>query len=131
MIGTWSILFILFIVFSHSTHPVSTRYSDNSENSNSVINLMFLKPNFLELDNYFILSKLCFPLDHASLVVDIQIIQEFLPDTRSMIIRNSEEKTGFTLDIINKFKKINTLYLMNKEFLGNIVQEFVRTQECM
>jgi len=114
-------------VFLHPTHPVPTRYSDNSENSNSVINLMFLKPNSLELDNYFILSKLCFPLDHASLVVDIQIIEEFLPDTRSMIIRNSEEKTGFTLDIINKFKKINTLHLMNKEFLGNIVQEFART----
>ena len=30
------------LYFSHPTHSVPTRYSDNSENSNLVINLMFL-----------------------------------------------------------------------------------------
>ena len=37
--------------FSYSTHPVPIRYLDNSENSNSVINSIFLWPNSSELDN--------------------------------------------------------------------------------
>jgi len=43
---------------SHPTNPCTTRYLDNGNNSNSVIDLMFLRPNFSELDNHFILSDL-------------------------------------------------------------------------
>ena len=44
--------------FSYSTYSVSIRYLDNSENSNSVINSMFLKLNSSELDNHSILPEL-------------------------------------------------------------------------
>jgi len=53
---------------------------------------MFLRSNSLELDNYLILPDLQYLLDHAPLVVDIQIIKEFLQDIRCTIIRNSKEK---------------------------------------
>jgi len=46
-----------------------------------------------------------------------------------MIIKNSEEEIEFTSDVINNFKKIDTLYLMSKESLETTVQEFVKTQE--
>jgi len=45
----------LDLSFSHHTNTVPTRYLDNSDHSNLVIDLMFLKPNFSELDNYSIL----------------------------------------------------------------------------
>jgi len=41
----------------HSTNSVPTRYLDNENNSNSIINLMFLRPNVLEFDNHTILPK--------------------------------------------------------------------------
>jgi len=44
--------------FSHPTYPISIRYSDNSENSNSAIDLIFLRLNSLELDNPSILLEL-------------------------------------------------------------------------
>ena len=44
--------------FSYSTYSVSIRYLDNSENSNSVINSMFLRLNSSELDNHSILPEL-------------------------------------------------------------------------
>jgi len=54
----FDIVDIFNLFFSYSTHPISTRYLDNSKNLNPVINLMFLRPNSLELDNYSILSEL-------------------------------------------------------------------------
>jgi len=106
--------------FSHPTYTVPIRYFDNSKNSNSVIDLIFLKPNSLELDNHSILSKSQYPSDYAPLVVDIQIIKEFIPDIRCTIIKNSEEEMEFTSDIIINFKKIDTLHLTSKE-----------SQECL
>jgi len=46
------------LLLSQSTNQVSTRYSDNISDTNSVINFMFLRPNFLEFDNYTIHSEL-------------------------------------------------------------------------
>ena len=103
--------------FSHPTHSVPTRYSDNSKNLNSVIDLMFLRPNSSELNNYSILSKSQYLSDHASPVVVIQIIKEFIPNIRCTIIKNSKEEMEFTSDIIKNFKKINTLHLINKKSL--------------
>ena len=37
---------------------VLTQYSDNVKNTNSVIDLIFLHPNSIEINNYYILSKL-------------------------------------------------------------------------
>ena len=51
-----NLLFDIFdafnLSFSHFTHSVPTRYSDNSKNSNLVINLMFLRPNSLEPQSF-------------------------------------------------------------------------------
>jgi len=57
---------------------VLTQYADNLNDSNSVINLMFLQDNSLEIDNYSILPNLCSPSDHAPLTVDIIIEEEFI-----------------------------------------------------
>ena len=42
------------LCMSRSTNQVSTRYSNNQNDSNSVIDLMFLRPDSLEFDNYTI-----------------------------------------------------------------------------
>jgi len=55
----------LDLCLSKSTHQVSTRYSDNIQNSNSVIGLMFLRPNSLKLNNYTIHPELQYSSDHT------------------------------------------------------------------
>ena len=68
------------LMFSQSTNEVPTRYLDNVNNMNSVINLMFFKPNSLELNNHTIHPELHFSSDHAPLTVDITIKKEFVQD---------------------------------------------------
>jgi len=103
--------------FSHSTNSIPTRYLDNNKNLNSVINLIFLKFNSLELGNHLILPDLQYSLNYTSLVVNIHISKEFVQDDRCTIIKNSEKEIKFISKVIENIKKINTLYLMNKESL--------------
>ena len=57
---------------------VSTQYADNSNNSNSVIDLMFLQANSSEFNNHSILPDLWSSLDYASLTVNIIINKMFI-----------------------------------------------------
>jgi len=68
------------LMLSYPTNQVLTRYSDNVNDANSVIDLMFLKHNSLEFDNYTIYSELQYLSNHALLMVNISIIKEFILD---------------------------------------------------
>lgn len=115
----------------HPTNPASTRYSDNNNNSNLVINLMFLRYNSLELNNHSILPELWYLSDHTSLVVEIHISKEFFQNKRYSIIKNSDEEMKYIFEIIKNFKKVDTLHLMNKESLEFVVQEFATILDHM
>ena len=65
---------------SHSVQQVSMRYSDNDHDSNLVINLIFLYFMSIEINNNNIFPKLHYSSDHASLMVNISIIEEFIQD---------------------------------------------------
>jgi len=43
--------------FSYSTNSVPTRYLDNDNNSNFIIDLIFLRSNFLEFDSHTIFPE--------------------------------------------------------------------------
>ena len=70
----------LNLLLSNPTIQVPTRYLDNTNDINSVIDLMFLRPNSSEIDNYTIYSKLQYSLDYTLLTVDIFLIEEFVLD---------------------------------------------------
>jgi len=53
------------LLLSLSTNQVPTRYSDNVNNANFVIDIIFLRPNSLEFDNYTIYPKLWHSSNHA------------------------------------------------------------------
>ena len=107
----------LNLSLSKSTNQVSIRYSDNIQNMNSVINLIFLRPNSLEFDNYTIHSESCYLSDHTLLTVDISIVKEFVPNKWCTIIKNSEEKDKFITNLIEAIKKIDTKQISSKDSL--------------
>ena len=61
---------------SVSINQVSTRYSDNNYDSNSVIDLMFLQSNSTELNNHLIHPNWHLISDHVLLLITISIAEE-------------------------------------------------------
>ena len=120
-----------YLLLSQSTNQVSTRYLDNENDANSIINLMFLKLNSLEFNNYTIYPELWYLSDHAPLMVDILITKEFVWDKWHMISKNSKEKDKdkFIFELIEAIKKIDTGHLIDKDSLGLIVQGFANKSD--
>ena len=85
------------------------------------IDLFFLQPGSIELNNHNILPEHHFILDYVSLIMDIIIEEEFIQNKRHSIIKNSKEEVKFIAELIKGFKNINTSNIPNKNSLEKIV----------
>jgi len=65
---------------------------NNAQDSNSVLDLIFLHAESEEFDKHEILPDLQSLLDHASLLVSIIIDKEFIQEKRQSIIKNSNKE---------------------------------------
>jgi len=120
------------LCLSSHNQQVPTRYSNNINNNNSVINLFFLCHNFSELNNHIVHPELQFPSDYVPLTVNISIDEEFIQEECSTIIKNSEEEEIFIVDlIIEALGKLDTTMILNKDVLENIVQKYTRLLELI
>jgi len=109
---------------SYPTDQVSTRYSDNANDSNSVIDLMFFCSNSSELNTYHIHPKWCLISDHAPLTITISITKEHIDICKRTITKNSEEDYMFIKEIIVLFTKLNILSISNIPDLKEVVSDF-------
>ena len=89
---------------SKSTNQVSTRFLNNPNNSNSVINLLFIHLNSLKFDNHIIHPEWKLSSDHASLTVDIAINEEQIYTKKYTIVKNSKEENKFIAELIESIK---------------------------
>ena len=110
---------------------VPTWYSNNANNSNSVINLSFLCSNSIKINKHTIYPNLQYLSNHALLNVDIFITEEFIQNKCQIIIKNSEEKENFISDLIKAIGSIDIMIILNKDDLENIFQEYTRTSEII
>ena len=102
---------------STPTNYIPTRYSDTIGKSDSVIDLMFLCSRFRELNEHIIHPDWHLSSDHVPLTITIPIAEEFIYSSKLKIPKNSEEEEIFVKEIINIFKALNTLSIMNCESL--------------
>jgi len=116
---------------SSLVQQVLTQYSNNNNNTNSVIDLFFLWPNSIEINNYIILPELWYPSNHALLTIDISITEELIQNKCQTIIRNSKEEENFIADFIKTIRNINTTTILDKDALENTVQEYTRILEMI
>jgi len=111
------------LALSSPTNPCPTRYSDTARESNSVIDLMFLRNRSSELDNHFILSDFHLSSDHAPLSIDIPIFEEIINTSKLTIAPKSEQETEFIKDVISNSKMLDTLNIEDIVKLEQVVNQ--------
>jgi len=100
-----------------------TRFADNAQDSNSVLDLIFLHPNSQEFDNHHIHPNWRLSSDYAPISVNISIIDEQLQTKKHSLIKNSDEEHSFIKEIISSLKNINTHSISSVENLELVVQK--------
>jgi len=90
---------------------------DNSQDSNSVIDLMFLYAESKEFNNYCISPDLQRSSNHASLLVLIIIKEEFIQERKQTIVKNSEEEKEFINELRIKISSIDITNILNSNTL--------------
>ena len=111
----------------YPTNPIPTRYLDNDQISNSVIDLMFFRYRLVELDNHTIYPEWRLLLDHASLTVIIPIEEQHSENQRRSITKGSEKEKLFIKDLIKEISSTDTFNLSDTIALENVIESFAST----
>ena len=106
---------------SMPTNPGPTRFSDTAGESNSVIDLMFLRCGSRELDQHHILPDHRLSSDHAPLTINIPIKDEFVQSTKLSIIPGSDKEKEFLKNVISDMSSLDTSNINNVDNLIDVV----------
>ena len=101
---------------------VSTRFSDNDYNTNSVLNLVFLCPFSPEFNHHCIHPNWRLSSDHVLITVKVSICKERILHTRWLLVKESDEENQFIENVIQIIKNVNTTIIQNAETFEEIVQ---------
>jgi len=93
--------------------------------SNLVIDLIFLCNGLSELNCHLIHPDWNLTSDHVSLTIIIPIKEEFVQSSKFSLLKKSEEEEMFVKEVVTIFKSLDTLTLLNQEFLEQIVNSLV------
>ena len=107
-----------------STNHVPTRYLDNMNDSNLIIDLMFLHSDLSELNSHLIHPEWHLTSDHAPLTITISIIEEYINTHRRTITKNSNEEDMFIKEVITSFAKLDMSSMSNITDLEKAVSDF-------
>ena len=108
---------------STPTNSCPTRYSDMAEESNLVIDLMFLRCGSYELDCHSIHPENCLSSDHVPLSIKIPIIEKVIQSSKLMIHPKSDQETAFVEEVISSFKSLDTSVIDDSDKLESIVNQ--------
>ena len=102
---------------------VPTQYIVNSQDTNLVLDLMFLHANGEKFKNYSILTDLWGPSNYTPLSVHIVIKKEFIQEKKVTIVKNSEEEKEFINKLRNGIICIDMTNILNCKKLKEITWE--------
>jgi len=108
------------------TKQVLTRYTDNINDSNSVIDLMFLHCDSSVLNNHSIHPEWCLSSNHAPLTITIPISDKCINTCKNTIQKNSIEEEQFVNDTISTIKNLDITNLLDILSLEKAVNDFTK-----
>ena len=103
---------------------VPTRYADNPNDSNSVIDLIFLRGYSEEFNTHLILPDMRDLSNHVLLIVNIAIQEEFIQEKRLSLYKRSKKEKNLIKQLRKSLESINTLAIKNSQLLEKVVEIF-------
>ena len=113
------------LFFSFPMDQVPTGYSDNTNDSNSVLDLMFLRCDSEEINLHIIYPDWRLTSDHAPLTIIIPITDKYINIHKHTIIKDSIEEVKFVNEVIALFSKVDTSSISNIYNLDEVVSSWV------
>jgi len=114
--------FNLFLSFPMDQIP--TRYSDNTNDSNSVLDLMFLGCDSEEINLHIIHPDWWLTSDHVPLTIIIPIADKHINIRKHTIIKDSVEEVEFINEVITLFSKVDASSISNIYDLDEVVSSW-------
>ena len=108
---------------SHSTKFFPTKYSNNDQNSNSVLDLVFLWLSSSEFNNYHIYLYWRLSSDHAPISINIPIVDEHISTKWHFLIIGSDKENQFLEELTLFIKRLDISSIKSIKILKNIVHE--------
>ena len=113
----------LGLEFSSPLNPGPTRYADNPQDSNSVLDLVFIPPDNIGFSKNILYPEIQKPSDYILVTMEIGIQGISIDINKWSIRRDSKEEKNFISSIINGVKNLDTSNIVTKEDLENAVQQ--------
>jgi len=117
----------LGLELSSPSNPGSTRFADNSHDSYSVLDLVFIPPDNLGFGKQILHPEIQRPSDHVPITVEVGIHGTNIDINRWSIKKDSEEEKNFISSIITDVKNLDMLNIRTKDGLENSVQQLKTT----
>jgi len=102
---------------------------DNTWDSNSVIDLVFLPPDNRGFGQYILHPDIRKSSDHVLLTIEVGITETNTDLSFRFISKDSEKEEKFLAALISSFSNINSLTITTKEELEGVVQQMANTFE--
>ena len=103
---------------------IPTRYSNNTNDSNSVIDLMFPYCNSSEINTHIIYLEWRLMSDYTPLMITIPIIKKQITTQKRTISTNSKEENEFVKEVIIVFSNLDMSNISNAPELEKVVLNF-------
>ena len=109
------------LALSNLTENFPTRFLDNDQNLNSVLDLVFIWPSSTESNHHHIHLDWRLMSDHAPITVDIHIDDENIPTKWHSLVKGSNEEKQFIEDLTQFIKNLNTSPIQDTKSLEEVV----------
>ena len=106
---------------SKPTENLPTRFFGNYQDSNSILNLVFLQPFLLEFNNHYIYLDWRLLSDHTPITINVSISDEYISTKQQFLIKESDEESLFLENLTQSIKNLNTSSIWNSETLEEII----------
>ena len=110
---------------------VPIKYTDNSNDSNFIIDLIFFRDYFERFNTHSILLDMRDFSDHALLIVDITIQVKFIQGKKLSLYKESKKEKNLIKQLRESLEGINTLVIENIQLLEIFVEIFAHLLETI